>query len=1790
MSFSISTQTGEFSYVANITPTQNDDIFFGFGFGPDPTPVPDKDLIFSGISGKLFDKNQFIGSYESGESFKISGNRFYDKHNYFINDELINSNSSLETGNIKFFKKGGVDCSVQLLGEKPDTFISGLFKSAEETGFLVVKNLSTIGTDFNCFSGTFKNINNILNFESGQNTGTVSGLNERLYKIFKNNQEGSGVIPFPLSFETDFGQLNQSGIITFLQEYFYNLSIFGLDDISNTGIFDYDIIFSERFGNVLVPDPYPLNFRLSSESGVGNFADFDTTKTGKWTGVAYGNTIPITTTGNIVGVGNLTGVLGVSNGFNVSGYSTGLQRAFTGLLPTQVFTGATQFATGAQSHNFNIAASGFASGLDTVILRNISGGYNFSETGLIIYTGQAPGFKSITTGFPVTGITTKGVQAIGSDAQQFVINSNNISGVLLDSDQTVEDFSFENTFSGFASGALTEQVFAPLRQGTDDSQPEEFVSDGFKKTIDGLSGFSANAEDPILVTGTGFYNVTGFFETLRLSDFAEEINFVSGFSGLYTGSIPIDTAKTGIGGPQVTGITGAATNQFIPSKFSGIFSGFSTGVYTGIFNNVNSRFTDGSLVPFDQEAFTTTNVISGFSVSGDDLPYSLGSFNATGSGLFNVTGVNLIDVLGTSTNFPMIMNSVGITGVATGILSEDPNFIVSVFTGSGVTGIQEAEGTGVLVGSGIITGLASSIVTGFTGINFNYNFIAENKGSFFSGFTTGGIPGVPGFFNPVTGKNFTLNHVLLSGDYEYRFAAKRPASSTFRKQLTVQGQDQLSGVIDFTGEFTYSGTGAYQHTQDITGVGYTGLGIFGAIVTPTKNITFDGSPTGRKLTNTGRLIVNQVSLDGDAFGIPVSSVYDRYNPFHISGHSGIALICDHTNDTAPIFDFSPNDSSRSSYIHHPVWLRYNRLDSADREDIRCGLSPRYFLSGDRIHKSRNTNTIAITVYTGADVNNLTWKETDADTVNESTTFNSRFIGEDVRTPDNFTEDFYFLITRNGQSSEPSGFYYFYFQDEVNAQTGSSPPQFNTFFDSSSGMTREYLTNYSSATNISGELLSADTVYPTGLTTNLFARSLPGMVSFTSGFNSFATGFRMTGSGDNVAVQGTGMTGVGFVTGSGEVSGELQFIQDRTRFPNLFQTNEIFTQMTGDFDGNKSFNNFEINTGTFASNDVYLLVKRSNNDSQQEVDEYESSNYKQVTRYRIPSRQDSIEEISGDLKNRLEKVGYNVYVDSGSGKLGFTSLPNMTYPVGSAFAFGTSSSSHSVSLTKDRKLVTRQSGGLFTLLENGLEIQSTGNNLPFSGIMSGKFNFKFNSPEATGTGIFQSGVSGNLFQTGFTGLANVTSTINPNTARSVLGEDDARYFGSSSDFIKFSELVSTGVIPTTGLGTGEQVIVIPAGTRFTSFPGVVFDMVPFVGTGMQSIAADEPAGGFLQEYSNGFIFSGVRTGDVFATGNDSTGFLFTTGFTGFGNVDCTANIVSFDFNSNVQFQEQVVTGVFGVTGAGTGLSTLTISAGQSSGFLSDQVLDMLEFTGINGSIDDVLQEEFIGDFNSDYVLSEFPFSGVPTGFAFATGIVTGLFDYSGTFNSSQQGILTTGARIGIGQMTGQATGMILPGSGSFVFSGLQTGEIGIITNIINTGAVVIASSGNVALSPFSGAFSNIFSGTGIYGENLNQDVSSLNFNLPIPNYIQTFTGEYEIATGLDTGSLSGVPVDDVVAFSDTNFTGYSGRVILTGDQDLLIRLTKKKYFDDGRNNNIIFFSGEGTLDTETIQTGNLIFRG
>ena len=1765
MSFSIATQSGNFSYQASITPQRDNHISFGFSFlNTGDSSIEDR-IIFSGESGKLYDsENNFIYSYNSGEQISLSGNKIGNYNNYFINNVLLNSHNYNGTGYVNNFTENGVNADLSLIGVEPVVEITGFFENDNLTGNLIVKNESEVGISFNIFSGKFEALSNFFGFSSGQNTGIIEGQSSREFLIdqITNNTTGASVL-LPISFKSDFGTFTRSGLISFTREYQYSISLIGQDVLGSTGIFSYDLLFSELYGQNYINDPFGLHFTFGNVSGYSGYANFDT-KTGRISGSVSAFEISNT----IRGTGSLTGLIFNSGGGSVSsniitessdglvqenssfillesaslqqsyltlsGYSTGLGVNYVGVIPAPIYTGSTVFATGEMSYPFLVSASGIVTGSDISLLRNVSGGYNFTETGAIFFTGQHTLFPSFFTGVILSGNTTAG-QPVVTEPNTVLCFSYDRQSIVADSDQT-RDKDYSSVFSGFSTGSFIGEALFPSDQAGLDITT---VISGSK-----VSG----SYEPFIGTGTGVFDVTGIFpmDTIQGGSYIANGYIInlgdSIITGLATGLLPEDPNLTGLVN-NGTGITGAGSDQITESAYSGIFSGFSTGVFTG-----------AALVPEDQANLTTTNIISGLKISG-----SAGAFIGTGTGFFDVTGVTVIDMKSPLSDYNMEIS--GITGLATGILPEDPSLITAVFSGTGVTGTAFVESTGFLTGSGIITGEVSSIMTGFTGISFNYNYIAEDAGDFFSGYTASAT-------NNVTGKNIILDDILMSGDYEYRFSAIRPG--VFEKHFIVQGQNQVAGFIDFTGEFTYSGTGVYQHTQDITGVGYTGIGIFGAITAPTKDITFSGSPTGRKLTNTGRLIGNEINLNGDSFGIPVSSVYDRYNPFHISGHSGIALICDHTNDTAPVSDFSTNDSSRSSYIHHPVWLRYNRLDSSDKRAIRAGLSPRYFLSGDGIHRSRDSNAIAISVYTGNDLNNLIWKQTLTETSNNNTRFNEDFIDEDFTQPALFTEDFYFLINRSAQSLEPSGFYYFYFQDKTNAQSAVSPSQFNTFFDSSSGSTRNYVTNYSSPTNVSGELLSADIIYPTGITSNRIV-SYKGPTNFISGFNSFQTGFKMTGFAENVIVQGTGMTGIGSVNGTGEFSGILHALQDGNRFPNTSEENEIFTQMTGNFNGDKSVNNFEIDTGTFKTSNIFLLSKKVDNYSDQEVDEYESMNYKEVTRYRISIYQDSVEEISGDLKDRLERVGYSVY--AGSGKLGFTSLPNMTYPIGAAFAFGTSTNSHLNSLSKDKKYATRQSGGLYTLIENGVETSTQGTNLPYSGIMSGGLGFSFASQNVTGTGLFNSGVTGNLFETGFTGIANTSSKL---------------FISSlSAGSIVLQNNISTGSVPSTGLGTGLDLITVLAGEKSGSFPTGILNMFPFTGIGIQPLTQNPPEGGFEAAYAEDYIFSGIRTGIRFATGSDSTGFLKSIGYTGLQNTSAKYYIDALDYYDNIVDYEFNATGFIPTTGLGTGRDSITVTAGNTSGTFATTALDMLPFTGIGLAPITLSQPE--GGFKDSYA-DGFVFSGLRTGYNFATGIVTGSFDYTGLINYSQYNSFKTGVKVGIGLISGDVTGIIYPGSGEFNFSGIKTGLPSFINSVVGQqGESILTSSGNVPITPFTGSLNRSYIGTGFYSENITpSNLHSLTYDFGIPNYRKTFTGEYEIITGINNTGLA--ECTGFLNVPSIDLTGYSGYVTLTGDDDLTIKIVKKKYFDDSQDINIIKYSGIGTLDLSYDSTGSLTFIG
>jgi len=1519
MSFSIGTQSGNFSYQAFIRPQRDDHISFGFSFINTGDGSIEDRIVFSGESGKLYDSdNNFFYSYKNQDTFSVSGNKIGNYNNYFVNNVLINSYHENGTGYINNFTENGVVSELSLMGVEPVISISGIFENSNLTGSLKVSNNSSEGISFNIFSGKFEELSNFFNFNTGQNTGIIEGQSSRDFLInqISNVTTGTGVL-IPISFVSDFGTFTKSGLISFTREYEYLLSLLGSDFLDSTGIFNYNVLFSERYGPNLTDDPFGLHFTFGNISGYGGYADYDI-KTGKITGSIPGFDI----SRNIIGTGNLTGMIESSLGggyLTLSGYSTGLEINYTGNIPSQIYTGETVFATGEMSYPFLTSSSGIVTGLDVGFIRNVSGGYNFTETGAIRFTGQQSLFPSFTTGIILSGNNTDG---------EPIVTSKNDSLC----------FSFD----------------------------------------------------------------------------------VQSFT--------------------------ATSNQTRNKEYASRFSGFATGAFDGI-----------AYYPGDQAGLDITTTISGFKII--DSP---GAFIGTGTGVFDLIGtfpMDTRDYLGNFVNngWTIDLSDRILTGIATGLLPEDPGLTGSVLSGTGVTGTDYVEGTGVLTGSGIVTGILSDSAAGFTGIDFVYNYIA--KASNLSGITTSTTNVITGRDQYLGGQN-AIPDVLMTGEYEYRFDSIR-LQNNFESQFIVGGEDTLSGRVDFTGEFQYSGTGAYVHPQEITGIGYTGLGLIGSISEPVKDIIFNGASgaTGRYLTNTGALLDDSISLNGNSYGIPVSSVYRRFDPFIFSGNSGILLYSDHTNEKAPILSFSNNDAGRGSYIHNPVWLNRRLLSGTvnlDPSSMRVGISPKYFLSGTGVYKSQKSRNYRITVYTGNNFLDMIYKEGDGINLNSTTDFNERFTSSFISEYDPF--NVYFLITSNSEDLEPSGFNYFYFQDTDNSKNPPEfgPRQFNTFFDSSGQGFRRFLTNYSSPTDASGYLLSADTIYPTGVTTNRVATSVPGALSYTSGFNRFQTGFKMTGFVENVTVQGTGMSGVGNIEGTGQVSGILHALQDRNLFPRSNVPNEIFTQMTGNFAGDKSVNSFDVNTGAFLSNTIYLLAKRVDNNQYQYVDQYSSSYYEEIERFRIPTYQSSIEEISGILKKRCDQVGYTL--TQPFSRIGFTSFPQMTYPIGAALALGLNSSSHENSFSKDAKYVTRQSGGLYTLLENGLETTTQGTNLPYSGIMSGGVDFSFPSEFVTGTGFFEETLTGDIYTSGFTGIQT----------------GPAKWYIDNLDFdgnIVDLDATVTGYVPTIASGTGIDPITILAGQQSGEFDQAILNMLPFSGVNLQTITFDQPVGGFEDSYADNFIYSGVRKG-----------------------------------------------------------------------------------------------------------------------FNFATGILTGSFDYTGILNFTQRNLQKTGVKIGIGVISGNITGIVYPGSGEFNFSGIQTGLPQFINSVVPTGQeVFLLSSGNVPITPFTGNLNSSFIGTGFYTDFVNPaDLESLSYSFPIPNYIKTFTGEYEILTGINNTGFA--KCTGFFNIPSINLTGYSGYVVLTGDDDLNIQMVKKKYFADSVDLNIIKYSGIGTLDASYDNTGSLTFIG
>ena len=1339
------------------------------------------------------------------------------------------------------------------------------------TGNVIVKNDSQAGISFNIFSGKLEALANFFNFETGQNTGILKGQSSRDFLVnrLNNTTTGTGLI-VPVSFTSDFGKFTQNCQLTFKKSYRYSLSLIGPEILFSTGIYDYDILFSESFGQNLTTEPFGLHFSIGNIDGYSGYADFNTQAGG-----VSGSITGFNISNKILGTGKLTGLLSNSGkDFNtvitgnmitqsldnllqedssliklqdlvisteqkflkLSGYSTGFEGSYVGAIPAPVYSGETFFATGDMSFPFLLASSGIVTGLNSSIMRNISGGYSFTTGVTAEFSGQRSISHRATTGIIMSGNDAGGAPVVTIENQIGLFSEPLFFEAPSDQENSI---TYANEFSGFSTGQFEGASLFPANQA------------GFGP-IATISGYKFIDETgPFIGTGTGIFDVTGIFpmdinktggyvENGYVLDLSDSI-----ITGNLSGLLTEDINSTGLIA-RGTGITGADVDQFIESTYSGIFSGFSTGTFLG----TEAR------IPLNQAGLTTNNTISGLKISGLTMPYTLGSFSASGDGFFNnITGINQIPA--DASDNPLfdfgylILEIDKLTGIATGLLPEDPNQITAVYSGFGISGIELVPSGGFLTGSGVVTGeIPFAEMSGFTGINFTHHFIAQQTEDPRSGLATG-----PSSHN-ITEKSIDVPDVSMTGNYFYEFASDR--IDYFENIITVTGTSKVSGRIDFTGKFTYSGTGVYVHREDITGIGYTGLGIMGAYTTGTKDIVFDGEFTGRKLTNTGSVIENSGSFTpdgertypfnyGEYSGIPVSSVYDQYNRFNISGESGIALVCDHTNRIEPN-DVIPNDFNRS-YKNHPVWLKYSRNPQANagnaNEGFYMSVSPRYFLSGDGIFKSTEKDWYMYTMYTG-EPGNLTYMDLKGAAIETSDNFDKAMLNDGVRRfdiagEDDFPLEFSLLITKREQSTQPSGFYFVYFEEEKQANLSYTPTN-NKFFTSASS--RGYSHKYTTLDGFSGAFLSTDEIHPTGNTTNQRANSFEEdeetNMGFLTGLNSFETGFTMTGFTGNLKVQGTGMTGVGDVNAIGKFSGTLEMVQDFSSLDPRFQNdnlNETFTQMTGDFNGIPSHNTFEIETGQMIL-PFYLNQRRVRYNI--EIDKYETNFYTNLAFYRLNgSVSTSVEQISGDVKKYCDKLGYTVYYSPARQTLGITSLPHMTYPVGAALAFGAASNQGADRPDRgisnlDRKLVTRQSGGLFTLIENGVETATQGTNLPFLGQMTGSGGFTFDSPAVTGNTIVSSGVPGDVFRTGFTGFSNSPSTLRYGFTQTYGGILNSR----------ITKLVSTGVSPATGFGTGRDIITVLAAQKSGSFIPAEIDMNPFTGIGLMLDGGIITEGGFI----------------------------------------------------------------------------------------------------------------------------------------------------------------------------------------------------------------------------------------------------------------------------------------------------------------------------------------------------------
>jgi len=784
-------------------------------------------------------------------------------------------------------------------------------------------------------------------------------------------------------------------------------------------------------------------------------------------------------------------------------------------------------------------------------------------------------------------------------------------------------FSFTHPFdSGNVSPSKSFQIESLLSAGETGTYPvsiELYTNFGLiSKNVDILSKFDLDSffslGGPSLTTVTGNYDyllsydltfgndksTDPYFLNLQLnsiSGIGDMTNFTGG-TGYYTG--------TSLEGVDLTGTI--------------INSGFLTGLYTGVITGWNPYLN----IP--HTGTVSVELASGVYATGDfDFTYSILS---TG-----LASGNIIDEIEAPYDQFTDVYPIGFTGeLEEGFHSVTGTGYLSYFTGRSFFNGEwldvESHYTGITTGEVYSSGTTGQIVeTGISGFStaypatglaiHSYTYISTSNDS------SGYYDGSPIDCTGANGIGSVLTENSLTGTFYHRVYSNIYGllSNGFNEAASIQD----TGIIYFTGDYkTDFNVGAY--LCECTGEGYTGAGVIGVPYgrRPVAEVTQPNQDLGwvyENINATGLKSIDGIfpqfsphpASTGNA--MPLTGIYTPENPLNcwIGGDplsTGMALVSDYTKETFPILSLSPNDTVRDGYTSNSVALYIKpRWAGTYPTKVKFSVSPRYFASGTGIYQEKQSISAAITMYDtlGGDFN---FQEIEYFSWYSSDTWDSKIntfeVFSEIFWEDNPAHFVFNVRDTDAHKVSPSGFYFVnvaHTQTEIPglfAATGSN------WYMGASG--------YFATTSGSGYGFSQEEARPTGVVNEGFI--------FNDGLH-----FNYGGEEHLLTLN---------VTGSGHLTGDY-FVETGT----TYLTGTITGSPTSPYyDTSTGHSILDIATGVFDGDTVYLKYIQ---DFSLEQDPF-LRNSKLVKGYTIGGDYSDVESISGDIKNILEPLGFNSYLN------------------------------------------------------------------------------------------------------------------------------------------------------------------------------------------------------------------------------------------------------------------------------------------------------------------------------------------------------------------------------------------------------------------------------------------------------------------------------------------------------------------------------------------------------------------